>query len=349
MKKNIKNYNLDILKEELKSIGEKPFRAEQIFKWIYQEKVDSFEKMTNLSLELRKKLEENFTLGNFKIIKKLESVDGTKKYLFDVQDEKDNMIESVLMQYHHGYTICVSSQIGCKMGCKFCASTGIPFERSLTSGEIVEQLLAIERDTGITISNIVFMGIGEPLDNFDNVMNAIEIINNPKGLNIGARHISISTSGLVPKIYELADREEKMQCTLSISLHSSNNKKRSEMMPVNNAYPIEELMEACRYYIQKTNKRISFEYALAKDNNDNLEDAKELVKLLDGMLAHVNLIPINPIEQGKYTKSTNENIIKFRDYLNAKGIVATIRRELGSDINAACGQLRRQNLEKKDK
>ena len=346
MKTNIKNYNLDILKEELKKIGEKPFRAEQIFKWIYQDKVDSFDKMTNLSIELRKKLDEHFTLGNFKIIKKLESVDGTKKYLFDVQDDKGNMIESVLMQYHHGYTICVSSQIGCKMGCKFCASTGIPFERSLTSGEIVEQLLAIERDTGITISNIVFMGIGEPLDNFDNVMNAIEIINNPKGLNIGARHISISTSGLVPKIYELADREEKMQCTLSISLHSSNNKKRSEMMPVNNAYPIEELIKACKYYIQKTNKRISFEYALAKDNNDNLEDAKELVKLLDGMLAHVNLIPINPIEQGKYSKSTNENIIKFRDYLNEHGIVATIRRELGSDINAACGQLRRQNLNK---
>ena len=347
MKTNIKNYNLDILKEELKKIGEKPFRAEQIFKWIYQDKVDSFDKMTNLSIELRKKLDENFTLGNFKIIKKLESVDGTKKYLFDVQDDKGNMIESVLMQYHHGYTICVSSQIGCKMGCKFCASTGIPFEWSLSSGEIVEQLLAIERDTGITISNIVFMGIGEPLDNFDNVMNAIEIINNPKGLNIGARHISISTSGLVPKIYELADREEKMQCTLSISLHSSNNKKRSEMMPVNNAYPIEELIKACKYYIQKTNKRISFEYALAKDNNDNLEDAKELVKLLDGMLAHVNLIPINPIEQGKYSKSTNENIIKFRDYLNEHGIVATIRRELGSDINAACGQLRRQNLNKK--
>lgn len=347
MKTNIKNYNLDILKEELKKIGEKPFRAEQIFKWIYQDKVDSFDKMTNLSIDLRKKLDENFTLGNFKIIKKLESVDGTKKYLFDVQDDKGNMIESVLMQYHHGYTICVSSQIGCKMGCKFCASTGIPFERSLSSGEIVEQLLAIERDTGITISNIVFMGIGEPLDNFDNVMNAIEIINNPKGLNIGARHISISTSGLVPKIYELADREEKMQCTLSISLHSSNNKKRSEMMPVNNAYPIEELIKACKYYIQKTNKRISFEYALAKDNNDNLEDAKELVKLLDGMLAHVNLIPINPIEQGKYSKSTNENIIKFRDYLNEHGIVATIRRELGSDINAACGQLRRQNLNKK--
>ena len=347
MKTNIKNYNLDILKEELKRIGEKPFRAEQIFKWIYQEKVDSFDKMTNLSLELRKKLDENFTLGIFKIVKKLESIDGTKKYLFDVQDENGNMIESVLMQYHHGYTICVSSQIGCKMGCKFCASTGIPFERNLLAGEIVEQILAIERDTGITISNIVFMGIGEPLDNFDNVMNAIQIINNPKGLNIGARHISISTSGVVPKIYELADREEKIQCTLSISLHSSNNKKRSEMMPINNAYPIEELIKACRYFIKKTNKRISFEYALAKDNNDNLEDAKELVKLLDGMLAHVNLIPINPIEKGKYTKSTNENIIKFRDYLNEHGIVATIRRELGSDIDAACGQLRRKNLRNK--
>ena len=347
MKTNIKNYNLDILKEELKRIGEKPFRAEQIFKWIYQEKVDSFDKMTNLSLELRKKLDENFTLGIFKIVKKLESIDGTKKYLFDVQDENGNMIESVLMQYHHGYTICVSSQIGCKMGCKFCASTGIPFERNLLAGEIVEQILAIERDTGITISNIVFMGIGEPLDNFDNVMNAIQIINNPKGLNIGARHISISTSGVVPKIYELADREEKIQCTLSISLHSSNNKKRSEMMPINNAYPIEELMKACRYFIKKTNKRISFEYALAKDNNDNLEDAKELVKLLDGMLAHVNLIPINPIEKGKYTKSTNENIINFRDYLNEHGIVATIRRELGSDIDAACGQLRRKNLRNK--
>ena len=344
MKKNIKNYDLDKLKEELKLIGEKPFRAEQIFKWIYQDKVTTFDEMTNLSLELRKKLEENYSMGLFKIVKKLESVDGTKKYLFDVQDENGNLIESVLMQYHHGYTICVSSQIGCKMGCKFCASTGIPFSRNLEAGEIVEQLLAIERDTGIKISNIVFMGIGEPLDNYDNVMDSIKILNNQKGLNIGARHISISTSGVVPKIYELADRQ--MQCTLSVSLHSSNNKTRSEMMPVNNAYPIEELIKACKYYIEKTNKRISFEYALAKDNNDNLNDAKDLVKLLKGMLAHVNLIPINKIEDGKYTKSTNENIIKFRDYLNDHGIIATIRRELGADISAACGQLRKQNLKK---
>ncbi len=342
--KNIKNFDLDNLKEELKNMGEKPFRAEQIFKWIFQDKVTSFEEMTNISLELRKKLEENYTLGNFKIVRKLESVDGTKKYLFDVQDGQGNLIESVLMQYHHGYTICVSSQVGCKMGCKFCASTGIPFSRDLEAGEIVEQLLAIERDLGIRISNIVFMGIGEPLDNYDNVMESIKILNNPKGLGIGARHISISTSGLVPKIYEMADRQ--MQCTLSVSLHSSNNKTRSEMMPINNAYPIEELMKACKYYIEKTNKRISFEYALAKDNNDNLDDAKKLVQLLKGMLAHVNLIPINKIEDGKYTKSTNENIIKFRDYLNDHGIVATIRRELGSDISAACGQLRKQNLNK---
>ena len=327
--KNIKDYNLNELKEEFVKLNEKPYRAEQVFKWIYESEVTSFDDMTNLSLELRDKLKNEFEFHNFKILKKQESSDGTKKYLFDVLD--GNAIETVLMEYHHGRTICVSSQIGCKMGCKFCASTGIKFIRNLTSGEIVEQILAVQRDENVRISNIVFMGIGEPLDNYDNVLNAIGIINNHKGLNIGARHISISTSGIVPKIYELADRD--YQFTLSISLHATNDKKRSEMMPVNNAYNIEELMKACRYYIEKTNKRISFEYALAKDNNDNLDDAKELVKLLKGMLCHVNLIPINKIENGKYVKSTNENIIKFRDYLNSKGITATIRRELGSDID----------------
>ena len=338
--KNIKDYDLNELKEELISIGEKPFRAEQIFKWLYQEKVKSFDDMTNLSLELREKLKQNYTICNFKILRKQESKDGTIKYLFDVLD--GNAIETVLMSYHHGFSICVSSQIGCKMGCKFCASTGINFIRNLSSGEIVEQILAVEQDTGYRISNVVLMGIGEPLDNYDNVVNAIHIINNPKGLNIGARHISLSTSGLVPKIYKLA--EENIQCTLSISLHATNNKKRSSMMQVNDAYPIEELIKACKDYIEKTHRRISFEYALAKDNNDNIEDAKELVKLLKGMLCHVNLIPINKIENGKFDKSSNENIIKFRDYLNDHGIVATIRRELGSDIDAACGQLRRKNL-----
>lgn len=341
--KNIKDYTINELKEELKNLGEKPYRAEQIFKWLYQVNVTSFEEMTDLSLELREKLKNEYNICNYNIIERQVSKDGTVKYLFDILDE--NAIETVLMTYKHGKTICVSSQVGCKMGCKFCASTGIAFIRNLTSGEIVEQLLAVQKDLNIKISNIVFMGIGEPLDNFDNVMKAIEIINYPKGLGIGARHISISTCGLVPKIYEIADRD--LQCTLSISLHASNNEKRSSMMPINNKYNIEELMKACRYYIEKTNKRISFEYALAKDNNDNEQDAKELVKLLKGMLCHVNLIPINKIEEGKFSKSTNENIIKFRDYLNGKGIVATIRRELGSDIDAACGQLRRKRGERR--
>ena len=342
MKKNIKDYNLDELKQLMVELGEKPYRAEQIFKWIFIENVTSFDEMTNISIDLRNKLKENFDLHIFNILQKQVSKDGTKKYLFDVLD--GNAIESVLMEYKHGFTICVSSQIGCKMGCKFCASTGVKFARNLSSGEIVEQLLAVQRDENIKISNLVFMGIGEPLDNYDNVMKAIKILNNQKGINMGARHISISTSGLVPKIYKLAD--EDLQCTLSISLHSSNNKKRSEMMPVNDVYNIEDLIKACKYYIEKTNKRISFEYALAKEDNDNLKDAKELVKLLNGMLCHVNLIPINRIENGKYSKSTNENIMKFRDYLNEKGIVATIRRELGSDIDAACGQLRKKEVKK---
>ena len=338
--KNIKDYNLEELKQEFISIGEKPFRAEQVFKWLYIDNVSSFDEMTNLSLDLREKLKQNYSLCRFNIIKKQVASDGTIKYLFDVLD--GNAIETVLMQYHHGYSLCVSSQIGCKMGCKFCASTGIAFIRSLTSGEIVEQLLAAQKDENVKISNLVFMGIGEPLDNYENVVNVVKIINNPKGINIGARHISISTSGLVPNIYKLA--EENIQCTLSISLHATTDEIRSSMMPVNNKYNIEELLKACKDYIAKTNRRVSFEYALAKDNNDNLEDAKRLTKLLKGMLCHVNLIPINKIENGEFVKSTNENIIKFRDYLNDHGIVATIRRELGSDIDAACGQLRRKNL-----
>ena len=343
--KNIKDFDLKDLEEEFEKIGEKKYRAGQVFHWLYVEKVKSFDEMTNLSLSLREKLKENYTMCNYKIIRKQESLDGTKKYLFDVLD--GNAIETVLMEYHHGKTICVSSQIGCKMGCKFCASTGIKFVRSLTAGEIVEQILAVEQDIGDKISNIVYMGIGEPLDNYDNVIKSIRIVNNQKGLNIGARHISVSTSGLVPKIYDLAN--ENIPCTLSISLHATTDEKRSAMMPVNNAYNIEQLIKACKDYIKVTNRRISFEYALAKDNNDNLDDAKRLVELLKGMLCHVNLIPINKIENGAFTKSSNENIIKFRDYLNDNGIVATIRRELGSDIDAACGQLRRKNLKEDQK
>ena len=343
MKKNIKDFNLEELKQEFIELGEKPFRAEQVFKWLWQENITDFQNMTNLSKELRQKLNDLYIIKNFEILKKQKSKDGTIKYLFDILDD-GNAIETVLMEYKYGKTLCVSSQIGCKMGCKFCASTGIPFVRSLTSGEIAEQILAVQRDENIRISNIVFMGIGEPLDNYENVVKAIRILNNPKGLAIGARHISVSTSGIVPKIYSLAD--EQIQCTLSISLHSPTDEQRSEIMPINKVYNIEKLIQACKYYIETTGRRVSFEYALAKDNNDNLEDAKKLIKLIKGMNCHVNLIPINKIENGKFTKSTNENIIKFRDYLNNHGIVATIRRELGSDIDAACGQLRRKNLKK---
>lgn len=338
MKDIIKNYNLPELKAKLSD--ESSYRAEQVFKWLYIKNVKEFSEMTDLSLELRQKLEERFDICNLKILKKQTSKDGTKKYLFELPD--GNTIETVLMEYKYGKSLCVSSQVGCKMGCKFCASTGIPFERSLTSGEIVEQILAVQRDENIRISNIVFMGIGEPLDNYDNVVNAIRILNNPKGLQIGTRHISISTSGLAPRIYDLAD--EKIQCTLSISLHCTDDKKRSELMPVNKAYNIQELMKACKYYIEKTNRRISFEYALIKGENDNLQNANGIINLLRGMLCHVNLIPVNKIENGKFTKTDIQDAMKFRDYLNDNGIVATIRRELGTDIEAACGQLRRKNL-----
>lgn len=335
--KNIKDYNLEGLKEEFVKLEEKPYRAEQVFSWLYQFHVKDFDEMTNLPVTLREKLRQNFSINTYQILKKQESKDGTKKYLFDILD--GNSIETVLMEYHHGKTLCISSQVGCKMGCRFCASTGIPFIRDLSVGEIVEQVLCVQREENIKISNVVFMGIGEPLDNFENVIGAIEQFNAPKGLNIGARHISISTCGVVPKIYELAD--QNLQCTLSISLHATDNEQRSQMMPVNQAFPIEELLKACKYYIKKTNRRVSFEYVLAKEKNDNLEDAKRLARLLKGILCHVNLIPINEIKQGEFIKSTNENIIKFRDYLNKNGITATIRRELGQDIEAACGQLRR--------
>ena len=336
--KNIKDYDLNELKQEFVEMGEKPFRAEQVFKWLYEAKVNSFDEMTNLSLELREKLKQNYSMHNFNILRKQESSDGTIKYLFDVLD--GNAIETVLMSYHHGYSICISTQIGCKMGCKFCASTGIKFVRNLTSGEIVEQILAVERDNNIRISNVVFMGIGEPLDNYDNVVNAIRIINNQKGINIGARHISISTSGLVPKIYQLA--EENIQCTLSISLHATTDEKRSTMMPVNNRYNIAELLQACRDYIEKTNRRISFEYTLIAGKNDTLEGATALAKLLKKYIkgpCHVNLIPLNEVKETKL--ETSKNVTNFKNKLLSLGINATVRRRLGADINASCGQLRK--------
>ena len=338
MKENIKDLNISELEEIFESINEKKYRAKQVFKWLYRD-IKSFEQMSDISIELRNKLDEKFDICIYKILKKQVSKDGTIKYLFELSKD-DNAIETVFMKYKFGNSICVSTQIGCKMGCRFCASTGISFVRDLTSGEIIEQILSVIRDTKEKISNIVFMGIGEPLDNYDNVVKAIQLINAPNGLNISVRHISISTCGLVNNIYKLAD--QNISSTLSISLHASTNEKRSKIMPINDKYDIQEILKACKYYIEKTNRRITFEYALIKDNNDSIEDANALAKLLKGILCHINLIPINKIDNGEYNKTSDDKILKFRDYLNEKGITATVRRELGSDIEAACGQLRRQ-------
>lgn len=339
-KKGIKNYTLDDLKKEMITISEKEYRAKQIYEWLYKKNVVTFDEMTNLSKELITKLNEKYYIEDLKILEKLESKDGTKKYLLGLPT--GGAIECVLMKYKYGYTLCISTQKGCRMGCKFCASTKAKFEGNLQTGEIVDQILKIQREEDLRISNIVFMGIGEPLDNFDNLINAINIINDPFGVEIGARHISISTSGLADRIRDLADL--KTQCTLSISLHYTTDELRSEIMPINRKYNIEELLDACRYYIKVTGRRVSFEYAMVNGLNDSLEDAKRLVSLIKDIKCHVNLIRINEIDETNYKKSTNDNILKFRDYLNDNNIVATIRRTLGEDIEAACGQLRKQNM-----
>ncbi|MBO5142355.1 MAG: 23S rRNA (adenine(2503)-C(2))-methyltransferase RlmN [Clostridia bacterium] len=337
---NIRDLNLEEIESELLNMGEKKYRAKQIFAWIYRN-VESFDEMTDLSKDLIAKLKERFYIKNLEVANFQKSKDGTIKYLFKLND--GHAIESVIMKYKYGNTACVSNQVGCKMGCNFCASAKIGFIRNLTPGEIVSQILEIEKHSGEKISNVVFMGIGEPLDNYDNVMKAIRFINDPKGLNIGARHISISTCGLVHNIKRLTD--ENLQCNLCISLHSSRDEVRTSMMPINKVYTISQVIDACKYYIEKTNRRITFEYALVDGVNDSLDDALHLSKLLKGMLCHVNLIPINKIKDGIYEKSSVEKILAFRDYLNDKGIVATVRRELGSDISAACGQLVRQSKE----
>lgn len=336
--KNILDMNIEEIEQELLAIDEKKYRAKQIFIWLYRG-ADNFDKMTDLSKDLIKKLKENYIIKSIETSNFQKSKDGTIKYLFKLND--GYAIESVLMKYNYGNTACVSSQVGCKMGCNFCASAKIGFIRNLTPGEIVGQILEIQKQSNEKISNIVFMGIGEPLDNYDNVIKAIRLLNNPKGLNIGARHISISTCGLVDNIRKISN--ENIQCNICISLHSSKNNVRSSMMPINKKYPIEELIEVCKEYISRTHRRVTFEYALIENVNDSREDALHLARLLKGMLCHVNLIPINKIKDGIYEKSNIDKILAFRDTLNEKGIVATVRRELGSDIDAACGQLVRKS------
>lgn len=341
---NINELDFEELEKYIESLGEKKFHAKQIYKWIHRIGVTSFDQMSDISKSLRQKLNENTYILNMEILEcQTSKKDGTKKFLIRLNDNA--AIEAVLMKYNYGNTICVSTQVGCKMGCKFCASTKEGFERSLLASEIEGELLIVERYTGEKISNVVYMGIGEPLDNYDNVVRSIRLINHPMGLNIGARHISLSTCGLVPKIYKLAD--ENIQCTLSISLHATTDEKRMEIMPIAKVYSIKELINACKYYISKTGRRISFEYALIAGKNDTYEDAMSLVKLLRGMIAHVNLIPVNELKDGIYKKSKEKSIENFMNTLNSCGIVTTVRRELGSDIDAACGQLRKKYIENK--
>ncbi len=337
MKTNLRDYTYEELESLVKEeFGEPGFRAKQIFGWLYQG-VDSFEEMTNLSKNFRERLSDRYSIKNLVIVKKYVShIDETRRYLLQLDD--GNFIESVLMKYHHGYTICISSQVGCAMGCAFCASTRGGKRRNLTAGEIIGQVLTVQKDLGERISNIVMMGIGEPLDNYEQVLKFLKIVNHPLGLKIGHRHISLSTCGIVEKMKSLAD--EKLQITLSVSLHAPNDEKRSTIMPINRRYPISKLMEACRYYIEKTNRRISFEYTLIQGVNDTPEEATELINLIGGMLCHVNLIPVNPTGADGIKQGSKESIERFQKMLEKGGITATIRREMGADIRAACGQLR---------
>lgn len=336
---------LSLSPEELEiafsDMGEKKFRARQVFDWLHVKNVRSFEEMSNISKQLRTKLSENFCLKSLNIERKLESkTDNTVKYLYRLDD--GNFIETVLMEYNHGYSLCVSSQVGCKMGCNFCASTIAGFVRNLEPSEILLQIYETERDSGKKIDSIVMMGIGEPLDNFSNVVKFLELLSCPEGRNMSLRHVALSTCGVVPKIRKLC--ELHLGLTLSVSLHASDNSRRSEIMPVNRAYPIEELLSACKDYIKNTGRRITFEYAVINDVNSSEADARKLAELLRGMNCHVNLIPVNNVKERSYTSSM-KTVTRFREMLVQRGINATVRRTLGADINAACGQLRRERQE----
>ncbi len=342
MKKDIKSLNNEELAEWVRENSLPAFRAKQIFSWLHKSGVSDFSEMSNVSKDLRNKLSEEFYISSCEIENKyVSAIDGTVKYLFRLSDGE--FLETVIMKYKYGYTICVSSQVGCKMGCRFCASTLAGFKRNLNAGEIESQLHSAQKDLGIRISHIVLMGIGEPLDNFDNVLRFIENVNSEDGLNISVRNITLSTCGIVPRIKDLMKHD--FQLTLTISLHAPNDKIRSKIMPVNDRWKINEVIAACREYAEFTSRRVSFEYTLIKDVNDTPECAEELSKLLKGMLCHVNLIPVNNVEERKNIRSSDKSVNKFLHILQKNGINATIRRTLGSDINASCGQLRRKKTE----
>ena len=339
-KRDILSMSFDELAAALKELNEPAFRAKQIYSWLHSQCVTSFDEMTNISKALRQKLDDNFVIFGVSIEKKLVSeYDDTQKYLFRLHDGE--FIESVLMKYKYGYTLCVSTQVGCRMGCKFCASTLDGVVRNLTASEILSQIYEAQRDNDIKISHTVLMGMGEPLDNYDNVMRFLELITDEKGQNMSMRHISLSTCGVVPKIYDLM--EKNLQLTLSVSLHAPSDEIRSSMMPVNKKWSVDELLTACRKYTDKTHRRISFEYAMVSGTNDSDDCARLLAKKLKGILCHVNLIPVNEVKETGCKKSSRERIESFSGILEKQGFAVTVRRKLGSDINASCGQLRRNS------
>ena len=344
MKQDLKSMTLAEMQEAFAALGEPKFRAKQVFTWLHRG-ATRFDEMTNLSKPLREKLDGLYFITAPRVARKqVSKLDGTIKYLWQLGD--GNCVESVVMQYHHGNTVCISSEVGCPMGCKFCASTLGGLVRRLTPAELLDQVLFSQLDSGLEISNIVLMGIGEPLDNFDAVMRFLELVNSPDGLNIGMRHISLSTCGLVDKIEQLAERN--LQLTLSVSLHSPDNESRNKIMPVNKRWPVEELLAACRAYFEKTGRRVSFEYTMIDGVSDAPEQAELLAKKLHGMQAHVNMIPLNNVEESGLKCSSHAAIERFQKILESHGVTATVRRTLGSDIDASCGQLRRKFERKGD-
>ncbi len=340
---DIKSLYEDELKEKISSLGEKPFKAKQIYEWLHKKTVGSYEEMTNISNALKEKLKKNEALTHLEVVQvQTSKIDGTQKYLFRLAD--GNVIESVWMKYKHGNSVCISSQVGCRMGCRFCASTIGGLTRNLLPSEMLDQIYRIQELTKERVSNVVVMGSGEPMDNYDNLIRFVKLLSDEKGQNISQRNITVSTCGIVPKIRQLA--EEGLAITLALSLHAPNDEKRKELMPIAYKYSLEEVIPACKYYFDKTGRRLTFEYSLVGGKNDSQEDASQLASLLEGLNCHVNLIPVNPIKERDFVQSDKKVIENFKNKLEKYRINVTIRREMGRDIDGACGQLRKNYIEK---
>ena len=339
---DIRSMTLEELQAVMEKIGEKPFKAKQIYQWLHEKCAADYEEMTNISRRLRERLAEAYPLSGPRAVEVQTSrIDGTQKYLFRLAD--GNVVESVLMRYHHGNSVCISSQVGCKMGCRFCASTLDGWTRNLLPSEMLSQIYQIRRMTGERVSNVVVMGTGEPLDNYDNLLRFIRMLTDERGQNISQRNITVSTCGLVPEIRKLA--EENLQITLALSLHAPNQQKREQLMPIARRYSLPEVLDACRYYFEKTGRRMTFEYSLVGGENDSQQDAEELSRLIGGLNCHVNLIPVNPIKERSYVQSDKKVTLNFKKKLEKYGINVTIRREMGRDIDGACGQLRNRYMD----